>query len=238
MSTSTESFDTEGGSGLIAEYVLGLLSSAEHARVDAMIEADPALQAERDFWVAQFSPLNAEFDEVTPPAYLSERIERRAFGDRPAANAVQSLWHSLALWRGLTAGALAIAVAAIGFSVLQPKPDVKTLATQLVAALDAEGSDVKFVALYDGAGAVRLTALSGQAVPDRDFELWAIQGAGVPVSMGVIPASGQSLVAISPEILAGWGEGSVLAITLEEAGGSPDGTPYGPVIAQGAITKI
>ena len=42
----------------------------------------------------------------------------------------------------------------------------------------------------------------------------------------------------APEILAGWGEGSVLAITLEPEGGSPSGTPTGPIVAKGAVTRI
>ena len=107
-----------------------------------------------------------------------------------------------------------------------------------LAALEEEGSAVKFVALYDGSGNVRLTALSGDAVPNKDFELWAIQGGNNPISMGVIPVDQRSAVEISPDVMAGWGEGSVLAITLEEAGGSPDGNPHGPIVAKGAVTKI
>jgi anti-sigma-K factor RskA len=141
------------------------------------------------------------------------------------------------LWRGLTAGALAVAVAAIGFSLVRPAPDVASLTTQLVAALDAEDSDVRFVALYDGSGAVRLTALSGEAVPNRDYELWAIQG-GDPISMGVVSVADRNTVMIGPEVMEGWGEGSVLAITLEPEGGAPGGVPTGPVVAQGAVTQI
>jgi anti-sigma-K factor RskA len=107
-----------------------------------------------------------------------------------------------------------------------------------VAALEEEGSDVRFVALYDGEGNVRLTALSGSDVPDSDYELWAIQGDNAPISMGVIPVTERSAVPISPEVMAGWGEGSVLAITLEAEGGSPDGQPHGPIVAKGAVSPI
>ena len=68
--------------------------------------------------------------------------------------------------------------------------------------------------------------------------LWAIQGGNNPISMGVIPVDQRSAVEISPDVMAGWGEGSILAITLEEAGGSPDGNPHGPIVAKGAVTKI
>lgn len=237
MSTSDDSTgDHEGRNALVGEYVLGLLPAGEHERVGRLIEADAGLRAERDFWVARFAALDDDYAEVPPPAHLYAAIEARAFGE--AARRRVSLWENLMLWRGIAAGSVAVAIAAIGFNQLQPAPDVGTLTTQLVAALEEEGSDVKFVALYDGSGSVRLTALSGTDVPDRDFELWAIQGDNAPVSMGVIPVGERSTVTVSPEILAGWGEGSVLAITLEPEGGSPSGAPTGPIVAKGAVTRI
>ncbi|KRA53107.1 anti-sigma factor domain-containing protein [Devosia sp. Root635] len=230
--------DHEGHNALVAEYVLGLLSASEHDRIGRLIEADQTLRAERDFWVSRFAALNAEYEETPVPAHLYAAIEARAFGDLVRPRATASFWESLMVWRSIAAGALAVAVAAIGFNLMQPAPDVSALTTQLVAALEEEGSDVKFVALYDGSGNVRLTALSGADVPDRDFELWAIQGDHAPISMGVIPVNERSAVAISPEVMAGWGEGSVLAITLEPEGGSPSGSPTGPIVAKGAVTKI
>lgn len=223
-----------GRAALVAEYVLGLLGPAEHARVEQLIEADPALQAERDFWSARFAALDGEFAEAPPPAHVLERVEARIFGLERKA----SWLDSLALWRGIAAGALAVAVAAIGFNLMQPAPDVTSLTTQLVAALEAEGSDVRFLALYDGSGAVRLTALSGDVATDRDLELWAIQGGQDPISMGVVPVNARSVVELSEQVRQGWGEGSVLALTLEPKGGSPDGIPTGPVVAAGEVHQI
>ena len=239
MSTGEDSDrDIEGRNALVAEYVLGLLPSGQHERVARLIENDQRLRAERDFWQSRFSALDDQFEEVVPPRHLLGVIEARAFGEAVASGPVARFWDNLNLWRGIAAGALAVAVAAVGFNLMQPAPDVSSLTTQLVAALEEEGSNVKFVALYDGAGNVRLTALSGEPVPDKDFELWAIQGGNNPVSMGVIPVAERSSVAVTPDVLAGLGEGSVLAITLEQAGGSPDGLPHGPIVAKGAVTRI
>lgn len=234
MSEHGDSEREDGRQALVAEYVLGLLGAAEHARIGRLIDADPALQAERDFWLSRFAALDGEFAETTPPAHVLERIEARLFG----ASAKPSFWNSLALWRGITAGALAVAVAAIGFNLVQPTPSVTTLTTQLVAALEAEGSDVRFLALYDGAGTVRLAALSGEVATDRDLELWAIQGGGDPISMGVIPVNERSVVELSEQVRAGWGEGSVLALTVEPKGGAPEGKPTGPVVAAGEVHQI
>jgi len=238
MSTSDDhKEDGQRRNALVAEYVLGLLPAGEHERVGRLIEDDQSLRAERDFWVSRFAALNDEYEETPVPNHIYAAIEARAFGDVVKARPLVSLWENLMVWRGIAAGALAVAVAAVGFNLMQPS-DVSSLTTQLVAALEEEGSAVKFVALYDGSGNVRLTALSGDAVPDKDFELWAIQGGNNPISMGVIPVNARSAVEITPEVMADWGEGSVLAITLEQAGGSPDGNPHGPVVAKGAVTKI
>lgn len=234
MSEGTDSTGAADRQVLIAEYVLGLLGPAEHARVERLIAETPALAAERDFWASRLSSLDEGFAEVPAPERVLPALERRLFGGA----AQVSWWDNLVLWRGLTAGALAIAVIAVGFSVMQPSPDVNTLTTQLVAALEEEGSDVRFLALYDGTGAVRLTALSGSVSPDRDLELWAIQGGGAPISMGVIPVNARSIVDLSDQVQQGWGEGSVLAITLEPKGGSPSGDPTGPVVAKGEVHRI
>jgi anti-sigma-K factor RskA len=108
----------------------------------------------------------------------------------------------------------------------------------LVAALQSVDSGVSFVALYDAdAGTVRLVGLSGAPVPERDFELWAIEGEGAPISMGVVGLERHS-VPLSEQVAQGFGEGTVLAVTLEPEGGSPTGGPTGPVVAQGAATAI
>ena len=239
MSTSDDiGGDYEGRNALVAEHVLGLLPTREHERVGRLIEADQGLRAERDFWVSRFAALNAEYEETPVPAHLYAAIEARAFGDvvragRPAAG----FWENLLVWRGIAAGALAVAVAAIGFNLMQPRFDADQMAVQLVAALQAhEGSGIEFVALYDqGSGQVRITSLKGAAVPDRDFELWYINGDQPPVSMGVIPVNQRREIPIDPSAIAA---GTVLAVTLEQTGGSPTGAPQGPIVAAGPATAI
>ncbi|KQN74966.1 hypothetical protein ASE94_01170 [Devosia sp. Leaf64] len=232
--TEQDFTEEDQGRAAIAEYVLGLLGPKAHAEMTRRIEQDAALQRERDFWVQRFAYLDNQVEPVGPPAHIFSDLETRLFGAQKRA----SLWDSLALWRSVAAVALAVAAIAVGFSTLQPRPDSGQLANQLVAALQAEGSDVEFVALYDGTGAVRLTSLSGHSVPGSDYELWAIQGGHDPISMGLVPIDARTTVELTDAVRSGWGEGSVLAITLEPAGGAPNGVPTGPIVAQGAVTKI
>lgn len=240
MSTSdSTSGDHEGRNALVAEYVLGLLSSSEHERIGRLIEDSAELRAERDFWISRFAALNAEYEETPVPGHIYAAIEARAFGDlvRPRAT---SWWDSLPIWRGIAVGALAVAIAAVGFNLMQPRFDADAMAVQLVAALQAqEGSGVEFVAVYDqGQGAVRITSLKGAPVPDKDFELWYINGDQPAVSMGVIPVNARLEIPLDAEARASIGPGTVLAVTLEQTGGSPTGAAQGPIVALGPATAI
>ncbi|HEV7719484.1 MAG TPA: anti-sigma factor, partial [Arsenicitalea sp.] len=136
---------------LVGEFALGLLDAAEHDRVARRIAAEPALAAELKLWQSRLQSLDRAFVESPPPANVLANVERRLFGAPATRSAVGRFWDNLALWRGLAAAGLAVAVIAVGFNVLRPAPDSATLANQLVASLEAEGSDVKFVAFYNEA---------------------------------------------------------------------------------------
>jgi anti-sigma-K factor RskA len=219
----------------VAEYALGLLTPDEHAAVGTRLRTDRLLRSELGFWRSRLSGLDAQFAETPAPAAIWSRIERRLFADAAPAG----WWNSLAVWRGLSAAAAAIAVVAIGINIATPRPDPNAFAAQLVAALSAQGSNVQVVALYNAqTGQVRLTTISGDAVPDKDYELWAIEGSNAPKSMGVIPINQRVDVPVKSDILAGFGPGVTLAISLEPKGGSPTGAPTGPVVAAGKATPI
>lgn len=234
----SEDADISGGHEdrfLAAEYVLGLLTPAEHATVGARLHTDAGLRADLRFWRGRLAALDTEFAETAAPAAVWPRLERRLFSDGARAG----WWNSLALWRSVSAAALAVAIVAIGVNLATPRPDPNAFAAQLVAALSAQGSNVNVVALYNATtGQVRLTTISGAAVPDKDYELWAIEGSNAPKSMGVIPMTQNVDVKIAPDILAGFGPGTTLAISLEPKGGSKTGAPTGPVVAAGKAANI
>lgn len=240
MSTSDDiGDDHDRRSALVAEYVLGLLSAGEHDRVGRLIDASPTLGAERDFWISRFAALNEEYAETPVPAHIYAAIEARAFGDLVQARK-GGWWDSVALWRGIAAGAVAVAALAVGFNLMTPRFDPDQMAVQLVAALQAqEGSGVEFVAFYDSArGQVRITSLAGSAVPDHDYELWYINGDQPAVSMGVIPVDARMEIPLDAATRAKIDAGTVLAVTLEQTGGSPTGIAQGPVVALGKAMPI
>ena len=219
---------------LAAEYVLGLLAAEEHSRAAARLAAEPALRSKLLFWQRRLAGLDSEFAETAPPAAAWASIERRLFAERRVP-----WWDSLTLWRSFAGAAAAIAVIAVGANVMTPRPDPNSFAAQLVAALSAQGSDVQVVALYNAqSGQVRITPIAGEVVPGKDYELWAIEGDAPAKSLGVIPINARKDVAIKADILAGFGSGTTLAITLEQQGGSPTGKAQGPIVAAGKATPI
>ena len=238
---STQGHDSDGLDGdriLVGEYVLGLLDAAEHDRMSRRIAAEPLLAAELRLWQSRLAGLDHQFIETPAPPATFGRIEARLFPT--PAGPLAGLWNNLMLWRGVAAGALAVAAIAIGVNLMQPaRLDPQQLATQLVAALQAqEGSGVEFVVLFDMAtGSVRLTALSGSPVPDKDFELWMIEASGTPVSMGVIPMDRTQLT-LAKDLQQHLTPGTVLAVTLEPKGGSRTGGPTGPMVSMGKATMI
>ncbi|CAM5446011.1 hypothetical protein MAUB1S_07518 [Mycolicibacterium aubagnense] len=222
---------------LAAEYVLGVLSTDERLAAAQRIEQDPAFARLAHAWEGRLSPLAAGYAEVEAPASVKAAIDRRLFSDSAKQQDRGGLWSSLVFWRGLAAAAVAALILAIAVPYLGA-PSAPPQA-ELVASLAGEGSDVRYVAVYDGVrNEVRLSRLSGQLAADKDFELWLIEGTNAPISVGVVPAgltAQLSPPAIVQEKLA---QGAVLAISLEPKGGSPTGQPTGPVVAAGDLKDI
>jgi anti-sigma-K factor RskA len=235
MSDESDITGRDGDSVLVAEYVLGLLAEDERAALRARLKAEPALRSDLSFWRNRLASLDVNFAETPAPSAVWPRIEQRLF----TAQAKPGFWNSLALWRSVAAGALAVAAIAVAVNLTTPRVDPKAFAAELVAALTAEDSNVSFVALYNSSsGELRLTPLSGEQHADKDYELWAIEDGGPAKSMGVIAANARNDVRISQEILVDFGEGTTLAVTLEAKGGSPTGVAQGPIVAVGKATQI
>ncbi len=233
---SPEHDRSEENRTLVAEYVLGVLSAEEHRRIERLIESNTALQAERDFWITHFSGLNEQFAETPAPANILPRLEQRLFGTTKPQN---TLWNNVLFWRGIAAGALAIAVMAIGINLVRPTVEpLPVQPAQFVAMLEEAGSDLRMIAYYGGDDELRLTALGGEQVADKDYELWVIEGDNAPVSMGLITTNAANLVTVSADTVAAWDDGAILAVTLEPAGGAPGGVPTGPIVAKGNLVRI
>ncbi|TGQ74964.1 MAG: anti-sigma factor [Mesorhizobium sp.] len=240
MTLAEDNGPERGGDDVFAaEYVLGVLAQDERQIASRRIDTETAFARLVDGWEVHLSPMASAYPEIEPPASVKAAIDRRLFAS-PAAAPVEAragLWSSLGFWRGLAAAA--VAALALYIAVPYVNPPAVQPQTRLVASLAAEGSDVKYLAVYDAAHhEVGLSHVSGDLAAGKDFELWMIEGKNAPVSMGVIPAGATARLPISPAVQAKLAQGAVLAVSLEPTGGSPTGQPTGPVVAAGDLKNI
>lgn len=224
---------------LAAEYVLGVLPADERQAASLRVEAEAGFARLVDAWEARLSPLAAGYAESEVPASVKAAIDRRLFAQGAAASSdtPSGLWSSLAFWRGLAAAA----VAALAVYVALPyvSPPAGQPQARLVASLAADGSDVKYLVVYDAVRHdVGLSHVSGERASGKDFELWMIEGKNTPVSMGIIPAGATVHMTVPPGAREKLAQGAVLAVSVEPAGGSPTGQPTGPVVAAGDLKSI
>ncbi|ESW90680.1 MULTISPECIES: anti-sigma factor [unclassified Mesorhizobium] len=240
MTLAEENGPERGGDDLLAaEYVLGVLPADERQIASGRIDAETGFARLVDSWEVNLSPIAAAYAEVEPPATVKPAIDRRLFSSTAASMTAPSgsLWSSLAFWRGLTAAALAALVLYV--AVPYVRSPVVVPQERLVASLAAEGSDVKYLVVYDASRRdVGLSLVSGERAPGKDFELWMIEGKNAPVSMGVIPAGQVTHIPVTPAVQQKLAQGAVLAVSVEPTGGSTTGQPTGPVVAAGDLKGI
>lgn len=200
-----------------AEYVLGVQDLAERSASEARIKRDPAFAARVAAWETRLDGLNDGFAEAPAPNLLPA-IEARLFA-RPALPASRGT-----LWRWLSGAAVAAAVVLASIATLVPPQPA------LVAVLATADARLSYEVRHFG-GELQITRVSGvPAVAGRVHELWVIAPGASPVSLGLLDQT--ELVVEYPRPPAGW----TLAVSIEPAGGSPVGTPTGPVILAAEVT--
>ena len=197
---------------LAAEYVLGVQDLSDRAATETRIKRDPAFADLVTAWENRFAGLNDGFEEARAPNLLP-RIEARLF---PAAKSARPA--RLPVMRWLSGAAFAAALVLVGVATLvPPRPD-------LIAVLATADNRLSYeVASYGDR--LQIPRVAGvPAVAGQVHELWVIAPGAAPVSLGLL-AEGP-LVVTYPTPPVGW----VLAVSVEPAGGSPNGQPTGPVI--------
>lgn len=236
MTASDDGKENERRDEAIAgEYVLGLLSQSDRRKVEARIGTDTRFAALVAQWEANLSPLNDDYEQVAPPAGTFAAVESRLFGVTSAPSRSASfggLWNSASFWRWAALACLIVAVGAVlSTSLPQEAPQ-----SGLVAELSGEGAGVDLLARYDGdSGRLRFTPVAARKPEQKSLELWLVEGDAPPVSLGVLPQTGEGDVVVPPEMRERLVAGAVLAVSVEPFGGSPTGTATGPVIASGSV---
>lgn len=165
----------------------------------------------------------AETASVAPPTEVVQAVQRRNWT------------------RGLFALVASVALlVAIGWGTgavtnLWRTPAAVTALEQIQSAPDASSAQVSFQggeATAHWSASVGKVVLVADGLPelpnDRTFELWFVRGTQ-PIAAGTFDASGSVTTA---ELSGSMQPGDTIAVTIEQAGGSPDGNPTTkPIIA-------
>lgn len=224
--------DPNDRSALAGEYVLGLLTEAESAAVEAAAAFDDALADDVRYWEHRLAPLSGLAQVATPDPALWARIERDlGLAKRPApvgadAGWAARIWNALGFWRMATA-ALALVALVVGGLVVGRGGGRDDRA--YVAVLQAPDQTPGWLVEVGSDRAVRLTSVkTTDPGPGRALQLWTlIDRAQGPISLGLVPPAARSFVATPTP---GIGADQLFEISLEPATGSPTGRPTGPVL--------
>lgn len=218
---------------IAGEYVLGALSPEERRKVEARLCSDGAFAAIVHRWAENLSAFNQELETVPPPAYVYSAAERGLFeapaqDKAPADQRRDGVWNSLALWRSLALFSLAAGVALAGPGLMSRQPS-----KQLITQLSGADNPISLAARYDAqSGELTMTPVAAGQDAARSLELWLLEDGKSPVSLGVLPQTGDGTLTV-PEAMRPRLKGAVLAVSVEPPGGSPTGIATGPIIASG-----
>ena len=239
---------------LAAEHVLGTLHGGARRRFAGWLADDAALRRTVAEWEARLNPLAAAVAAVPPPHRVWERVAA-LIAPKPAATAAQTrFWDSLAFWRSFGLAASGVAAMLAVFIGLRPPQIVERVQIvertvekpmrvsdganpwqpSYVATLkDREGKTM--LMLYVGRNSDELwVKYEGDSMPkDASLELWGLDSAGQPKSLGLIKKNGSHMMKLPAMADASVAGIKKMAVSMEPMGGSQTGTPTGPVMYQG-----
>lgn len=217
---------------LAAEYVLGTLRGQARHRFERYIRESARVRQEVWFWEAQLGlMLSAVPAGKALPARHWQRIEQRLWGVQPAS--ADRWWR----WWGAVATVMSLMlIVALWWAPAQQR----VAAPAFAAIMQDAGTQHWSLALSADSTQLRITSLQVKAAEEGlDYELWIVPADSTPVSLGIIrPVESVQTVQLTAEQIAALKSQLLLAVSLEPAGGSPVGTPTGPVLYTGVLVPI
>ena len=212
---------------LAAEYVLGTLRFRARRRFERWL-LSPQVGALVKAWEERLAALEPRLESIAPPASvwrgIEARLELRKFGRSPATR-------YLAIAASLLFFGMLGVFAVRNWDGATVTPPVQLAATQ--QALIEENPETIYWRV-ELLGDNRELSLHVHKVhelpPGKAFELWALTASGTPVSLGLMPTTGDQHRVLSEAQRAALNGAKQLAVSLEPAGGSPTGLPTGPVL--------
>jgi anti-sigma-K factor RskA len=230
---------------LTERYVLGTMPWRARRRFDRVVDENEFARSLVYELEATLLPGIWSLPPVLPSDLVWRRIARDiGFGRVSIQRGRRSAWPGLA-----AALAMATIFSLLGWWQAYQKPPetvietVVEMRTEIVplepaAAVinDADGNILWLALVYDDMNRADIEVLMRPEVQaDKDYELWILDGSGVPASMGLLPQSGDGSLSLDSKAVAALQTGNTLAVSLEPLGGSPEAAPTGPVLFTAAL---
>ncbi|HEY1873379.1 MAG TPA: anti-sigma factor [Steroidobacteraceae bacterium] len=216
---------------LAAEYALGTLRGRARRRFERLCIGSAAARGAVYRWEDHWSALSRTVTPVEPSPQVWAAVSRRLFGDDATAGSAPRVRRWRAWQLAAAAGLVAVALI-VGLIMRQVAPPLQTLAVL--------GTDTAHP-VWRLERRLPLTALTIQVigtVPEavgRSYELWALPRGGAPVSLGLLPAAGSAERPLSERQRTALLAADKVAVSVEPAGGSPTGSPTGPIVIVGNV---
>lgn len=198
---------------LAAEYVLGTLRGRARRRFERWL-LSPQVGALVNAWENRLAGLEPPLEAVAPPAKVWSGIERKLELRKSArAPAVR--------WLAIAASVMFFAMVGVFFIKGTALPETQ------VAFIQTDPQTIYWrVEVLGDHEEITLHVHVAHALPaGKSHELWALPAGGAPVSLGLLPNTGdlhRVLTATQRAALAG---AKQIAVSLEPEGGSPTGVP-------------
>lgn len=247
---------------LAAQYALGTLRGRARRRFERWLADDPGLQVMVHVWQDRLVDWALHGRGVVPSPAVWQAIEarvRRQGGVMPAAGSqagepargsggttadasngrgrLDALADAIRFWRGWAFASTAVAVALAVWLAL--RPPVPAVPTQIASLSDEAGAVALVLTRTDERAALQVRIVALPPVPaDRALELWAIDAAGQPSSLGLLRDQDAGRLPIAGEGIGALERAQVLAVSLEPRGGSPGPAPTGPVLYKGRWLRL
>jgi anti-sigma-K factor RskA len=193
----------------------------------------------------------------TPAPAVAPAVEGQAAEDSNVIRLVANVrrWRTIASVASAIAAAL-VAIIGVGLSMpdllpdrMRPRartqiveakaPPAPAPSGQYVAVLQKEGGSPAFILTVDNATRnFTVRRVGASAEPGKSFELWLISDRlPKPRSLGVIGASEFTSRPVLTSYDAEMVKGATFAVTVEQAGGSPDGNPHSAPVFSGKLIE-
>ncbi|MBC7573122.1 MAG: anti-sigma factor [Herminiimonas sp.] len=228
---------------LAAEYVLGTLKGGARRRYEDWLRRDPMVRRATAEWQDRLHPMAQFAPAATPSPQVWKGIARQlGLAANPAVEAKRAFWRGLrddlGFWRGLGMASTAVATILVAVLATRSPEAVAPVASYVAMLADDKAQPVAIVT----GDAIHHTLVVKVVLPqtvaaDRSLQLWAVPKSGTPRPLGLVAGDGTVTLPLAagdtPQAV------SLLAISLEQKGGSPNPNgPTGPIVYKGAWLSL